>query len=187
MRFVIVGQKWFAGAVLDLAASHGEVVAVLGTAGACRFTEKAAERGIPIATDMVDLERMMRGRMVDLLITAHATKFVPATVRALAAAAIGYHPSLLPRHRGARAVQATIAAGDAIAGGTVFHLADGWDEGPIAFQDWCFVPPGSIAADLWRDELAPMGLDLLGNAISFYARRRVLPALRQDDRFATSC
>ena len=94
MRFVIVGQKWFAGAVLDLAASHGEVVAVLGTAGACRFTEKAAERGIPIATDMVDLERMMRGRMVDLLITAHATKFVPATVRALAAAAIGYHPYL---------------------------------------------------------------------------------------------
>ncbi|WP_062237002.1 formyltransferase family protein [Aureimonas sp. N4] len=187
MRFVIVGQKWFAGAVLELAVSHGEVLAVLSTAGSCRFAEKAAERGIPVARDMSDLERMMRGRVVDLLITAHATKFVPASVRTLATAAIGYHPSLLPRHRGARAVQATIAAGDAIAGGTVFHLTDGWDEGPVAFQDWCFVPPDATAADLWRDELAPLGLELLANAIRFYGQRHVLPALRQDERFATPC
>jgi len=54
---------------------------------------------------------------------------------ALAAAklgGIGYHPSLLPRHRGIAAVEWTIREGDPIAGGTVYHLADRMDAGAIA-------------------------------------------------------
>ena len=61
---------------------------------------------------------------------------------------IGYHPSLLPRHRGIAAVEWTILEGDPIAGGSIYHLADGWDAGAIAAQDWCFVKKGETARDL---------------------------------------
>lgn len=45
-----------------------------------------------------------------------------------------YHPSLLPLHRGQDAVEAA-TGGDKVTGGTVFHLDEGFDTGPIAFQD----------------------------------------------------
>src|SRR6202045_1354169 len=60
----------------------------------------------------------------DLIVTAHSHARI--SKEALAAAklgGIGYHPSLLPRHRGIAAVEWTIREGDPIAGGTVFHLA----------------------------------------------------------------
>lgn len=187
MRIVIVGQQWFAERVLREVAPAGSVVAVLGTAGACRFTTAAVEAGIPVSDTMEDLGRRMDAVEVDLLVTAHATRFVPAEIRRKARAAVGYHPSLLPRHRGKRSVQATIEAGDAIAGGSVFHLTDGFDEGPIVAQDWSFVPPGITAGDLWRQELAPLGIRLLQAVVSDAAAGRALGACQQDERFATSC
>src|SRR6266545_1715554 len=98
---------------------------------------------------------------------------------------IGYHPSLLPRHRGIAAVEWTILSGDPIAGGTVYHLADGWDAGAIAAQDWCFVAKGETARELWERALAPMGLELLTRVVRYAAEHRALPARTQDDRFAT--
>jgi methionyl-tRNA formyltransferase len=80
--------------------------------------------------------------------------------------ALGYHPSLLPRHRGRDSVRWTIHTGDRIAGGTVYWLDDGADTGPIAAQDWCHVLPGDDAHTLWRRDLAPMGLRLLGRVLS---------------------
>ena len=41
-----------------------------------------------------------------------------------------------------------------IAGGSVYHLADGWDAGAIAAQDWCFVRKGETARELWERALA---------------------------------
>ena len=76
-------------------------------------------------------------------------------------AAIGYHPSLLPRHRGIAAVEWTMRARDPIAGGSVYHLSGGMDAGALAAQDWCFVYPDDDAASLWRRALATMGLRLL--------------------------
>ena len=61
---------------------------------------------------------------------------------------IGYHPSLLPRHRGIAAIEWTILEGDPIAGGSIYHLAGGWDAGAIAAQDWCVVKKGETARDL---------------------------------------
>ena len=66
----------------------------------------------------------------DLIVTAHSHARI--SKEALAAArlgGIGYHPSLLPRHRGIAAVEWTIREGDPIAGGTVYHLADRMDAG----------------------------------------------------------
>jgi glycine cleavage system regulatory protein len=98
---------------------------------------------------------------------------------------IGYHPSLLPRHRGIAAVEWTILEGDAIAGGSVYHLAAGWDAGAVAAQDWCFVAKGETARELWERALAPMGLALLTRVVRHAAEHRELPGHPQDERFAT--
>jgi methionyl-tRNA formyltransferase len=98
---------------------------------------------------------------------------------------IGYHPSLLPRHRGIAAVEWTILEGDPIAGGSIYHLADGWDAGAIAAQEWCFVEKGETARELWERALAPMGLTLLKKVIHYAILHGTLPAFPQDTRFAT--
>ena len=104
----------------------------------------------------------------DLIVTAHSHARV--SKEALAAAklgGIGYHPSLLPRHRGIAAVEWTIKEGDPIAGGSIYHLADRMDAGAIAAQDWVFVKKGETARELWERALAPLGQKLLGEVIDY--------------------
>jgi len=122
----------------------------------------------------------------DLIVTAHSHARI--SKEALAAAkmgGIGYHPSLLPRHRGIAAVEWTIKEGDPIAGGTVYHLADRMDAGAIAAQDWVFVKKGETARELWERSLAPLGQRLLGEVIDYAKTHNALPAKPQDEQFAT--
>ena len=98
---------------------------------------------------------------------------------------IGYHPSLLPRHRGIAAVEWTIKEGDPIAGGSIYHLADRMDAGAIAAQDWCFVKPGETARELWERALAPLGIELIGRVVDYAKVHGALPAKPQDEQFAT--
>jgi methionyl-tRNA formyltransferase len=123
----------------------------------------------------------------DLIVTAHSHARIGKD--ALAAAklgGIGYHPSLLPRHRGIAAVEWTIKAGDPIAGGTVYHLADRMDAGAIAAQEWVFVKNGETARELWERALAPLGQKLLGDVIDYAKAHNTLPAKLQDEQFATN-
>ena len=122
----------------------------------------------------------------DLIVTAHSHARV--TREALAAAklgGIGYHPSLLPRHRGIAAVEWTIKEGDPIAGGTIYHLADRMDAGAIAAQEWVFVKKGETARELWERALAPLGQKLLAEVIYYAKIHDSLPATPQDEQFAT--
>jgi methionyl-tRNA formyltransferase len=126
------------------------------------------------------------GPDTDLIITAHSHARIGKD--ALAAAkygGIGYHPSLLPRHRGKAAVEWTIKEGDPIAGGTIYHLADRMDAGAIAAQDWCFVKKGETARELWERALAPLGLKLLADVIDYVKVHKALPSKVQDEQFAT--
>jgi methionyl-tRNA formyltransferase len=122
----------------------------------------------------------------DLIIAAHTHARVSDEALARSRLrGIGYHPSLLPRHRGIAAVEWTILEGDPIAGGSVYHLADGWDAGAIAAQDWCFVAKGETARELWERALAPMGIALLAKVVHHGRVHAALPAFAQDPRFAT--
>jgi methionyl-tRNA formyltransferase len=91
----------------------------------------------------------------------------------------------LPRHRGIAAVEWTIKEGDAIAGGSIYHLADRMDAGAIAAQNWCFVKKGETARELWERALAPMGLQLIGDVVQYAKTHDNLPAQPQDEQFAT--
>ena len=98
--------------------------------------------------------------------------------------AVGYHPSLLPRHRGRDAVRWTVAMRDPVAGGSVYWLSDSVDGGDIAAQDWFLVPPKADASSLWRDHLFPIGLRLFRRVLSDLDSGTIV-AIPQDEAVAT--
>jgi methionyl-tRNA formyltransferase len=68
----------------------------------------------------------------DLAVLADYGQIVPRDLLELPARGfLNVHPSLLPRHRGASPVQATIAMGDTEAGVTIMAMDEGLDTGPI--------------------------------------------------------
>jgi methionyl-tRNA formyltransferase len=121
----------------------------------------------------------------DLIVTAQPCPRQQGALAAAKLGGIGYHPSLLPRHRGIAAVEWTIREGDPIAGGSIYHLADRMDAGAIAAQDWVFVKKGETARELWERALAPLGQRLLAEVIDYATAHKTLPAKPQDEQFAT--
>ena len=190
MKCVLVGSRYFAAAVLQaLQKIEGiEFTSVVAPAADDRLALAAHAAGLPVHVlanpKVVPAEAVPEG--TDLVIAAHTHARVSNEALAHARhGGIGYHPSLLPRHRGIAAVEWTILEGDAIAGGSIYHLADGWDAGAVAAQDWCFVQKGEDARQLWERALAPMGLALLARVVCHARDHDAVPAMAQDVRFAT--
>jgi methionyl-tRNA formyltransferase len=59
------------------------------------------------------------------------------------------------------------------------------DGGAIALQEFCFVKKGETARELWERALAPLGQKLLGEIIDHAIAKGSLPAIPQDEQFAT--
>jgi methionyl-tRNA formyltransferase len=113
-------------------------------------------------TDAAELRAVHIPHKTEVIVAAHSHAFIGRRTRAKASvASIGYHPSLLPLHRGRDAIRWTIRDGDRATGGTVYHLTERTDGGPIAAQEHVLVPRRSTAESLWRDLLAPLGVRLL--------------------------
>lgn len=186
MRVMIVGQKWLAAELLGMCLERGdEVAAVSAPRADDRLAALAAEEGIPFCQVAGRLTAGWVPSGVDVILCAHAHVFVAADARSKARyGALGYHPSLLPRHRGRDAVRWTVHMGDLVAGGTAFWMDDGADTGPVAAQDWCWVRPGDTPDLLWRRDLGPMGLRLFGQVLTALDAG-VVRATRQDPALAT--
>jgi methionyl-tRNA formyltransferase len=189
MRITLVGSRHFGVATFNMLKAHGvEIARVVVHDAEDRLAVAAKADGIEVVVQ-ADPKLVVASEIApntDLIVTAHSHARVSRD--ALAAArlgGIGYHPSLLPRHRGIAAVEWTIREGDPIAGGTVYHLADRMDAGAIAVQEWCFVKKGETARELWERALAPLGQKLLGEVIDYAKTHNALPAKPQDEQFAT--
>jgi len=190
MRLVLAGSRYFGATVLEaLRREEGiEFVCVIVPAADDRLALAAQAAGLPV--HVLANPKVVPGDAIpdgtDLIVAAHThARVSPEALARSRLGGIGYHPSLLPRHRGIAAVEWTILEGDPIAGGSVYHLADGWDAGAVAAQDWCFVVHGESARELWERALAPMGLELLGRVARYARDHGTLPAKPQDVRFAT--
>jgi methionyl-tRNA formyltransferase len=189
MRITLVGSRHFGVTTFNMLRQHGvDIVRVVVHDGEDRLA--AAAKAVAIEVVVQANPKFVAAAEIapntDLIVTAHSHARV--TREALAAAklgGIGYHPSLLPRHRGIAAVEWTIREGDPIAGGTVYHLADRMDAGAIAAQEWVFVKKGETARELWERALAPLGYKLLGDVIDYAKAHKSLPAKPQDEQFAT--
>jgi methionyl-tRNA formyltransferase len=189
MKVTLVGSRYFGAMVFDALRKDGvEIARVVAPAADDRLALAAQAGGVPLS--VLENPKIVPGSAIadgtDVIVAAHTHARVSDEALARSRlGGIGYHPSLLPRHRGIAAVEWTILEGDPIAGGSVYHLADGWDAGPIAAQDWCFVAKDETARELWERALAPMGLTLLTRVVRHAAEHGELPARRQDERFAT--
>jgi methionyl-tRNA formyltransferase len=189
MRITLIGSRHFGVTTLNMLKAHGvEVARVVVHDGEDRLAASARAAGIEVMVQ-ADPKLVVASEIApdtDLIVTAHSHARVSKD--ALAASklgGIGYHPSLLPRHRGMAAVEWTIKEGDPIAGGSVYHLAERMDAGAIAAQEWCFVKKGETARELWQRALAPLGQKLLGEVIDYAKIHHALPAKPQDEQFAT--
>lgn len=174
MRLLIAGQKRFGAETYRLCRRLGhDVVAVAAEDDRVPWIRAGELRAdcVPDGTD--------------LIVAAHSHDYLGRRTRLRARlGAIGYHPSLLPLHRGRDAVRWTVKMGDRVTGGTVYWLSDALDAGDIAAQDFCLVRPGDTALELWRRDLFPLGLRLFERVLRDLARG-VVVRIPQDDALAT--
>ena len=185
MKLVIVGQSWFGAEILKLCSARYWVVKVISPSKDDRLYNAATELQIATQVEQRIIKTEHIPPEVDLIIGAHAHTFISTGARLKTKyGAIGYHPSLLPRHRGRDAVRWTIHMRDSIAGGTVYWMDDGADTGAIAAQEFCHVLSDDTPNSLWRRELAPIGLRLMRQVIEQIAQGTIV-AIPQDGRAAT--
>ena len=189
MKITLAGSRHFGVETFNMLRAHGvEIARVVVADGEDRLAAAARAANIPVTVQaspkLIEASEIAPG--TELIVTAHShARVTEAALKASKHGGIGYHPSLLPRHRGIAAVEWTIREGDPIAGGTIYHLADRMDAGAIAAQEWCFVKKGETARELWERALAPMGLRLMAQVIDHAKTTGSLVAKPQDEQFAT--
>ena len=153
-RTVFFGSGAFAVPMLDVIAGHPRLrlVAVVtapdrpaGRSKALSPTPvavRAREMGVPVLQPArvraAEAVSEIAALTPDLGVLADYGQIIPPALLELPARGIlNVHPSLLPRHRGATPVPATISAGDAEGGVTIIRMDDGIDTGPIiAWSRW---------------------------------------------------
>ena len=105
------------------------------------------------AKSTAEVERTMvrnfRNAGVDYVIMAgYMRKCTGTLLLAYPNRVVNLHPALLPKHKGAHAIQDAFEAGDKVTGITI-HLANmEYDEGPIIYQREVPVLPGDTLEDL---------------------------------------
>jgi len=87
---------------------------------------------------------------------------------------INVHTSLLPRHRGAAPIQASILAGDPETGVTLMKMDAGLDTGPILVQERTPISNEDNSQTL-HDRLARIGAELLVETLPRFVSGEILP------------
>ena len=97
---------------------------------------------------------------------------------------ICYHPSLLPRHRGASGINWAVIQGDTHTGLTILWVDEGIDTGPILLQKEVEILPEDTTGSLYFSKLFEMGVDAIVESVALIKSGQA-PKLPQDDSLAT--
>lgn len=180
MNVVLAGTRSFGVAVLDMLRDRGEWVDSVVAPPGDKLALRARDTGVPVY-DSFGPSALIG---IDLIVAAHSHAFIGSRTRnRTKLGAIGFHPSLLPRHRGRDAVRWTIKMGDPVAGGSVYWLNDNVDCGPIAAQRHLLVNPAWTHHDLWA-RLFPLGVELISEVLDDL-KAGVVRQVPQDEKVAT--
>lgn len=121
----------------------------------------------------------------ELNVLPFCTQFIPMDViDSPKHGSIIYHPSILPRHRGASAINWTLIMGDKKAGFSVFWADDGLDTGPILLQRSCDVQHNDTVDTLYNRFLFPEGIKAMVEAVQLIANGKA-PCIPQPEEGAT--
>ena len=188
MKIFICGQKSFGMAVLKALYNCGHEIVGIAPPPQKQNKDKmvgfALLKKIPIVSDCDRLTSKDIPDNTDLIISAHSHWIISKQIiDKCTYGGIGFHPSLLPMHRGQDAVRWTIHMGDAITGGTIYRLADKCDAGNIVLQEMLFVDKNWDYHELWNN-LFPLGVNLLVKAVELIEQGKVVEK-PQEERFAT--
>jgi methionyl-tRNA formyltransferase len=187
MKLFICGQKFFGRAVFDLAVSLGhEIVGVSApNDGSDRLMIAAKNASVKYIIDGGTLRADIMPDGVDLIVAAHSYDFISGkTLKKTKLGGMGFHPSLLPLHRGRDAIKWALRMGDKVTGGSVYWLSKNVDGGAIAAQDYCFIHPEDTAESLWRGKIQPMGLRLISSVLTDL-EGGIITRKEQDNNLAT--
>ncbi len=188
LNLLLSGQKYFGCEVLRslLNTDFSNVVCVsspLNTSDS--LTDLAIGRGIEVIPSGT-LNAYTMPNNIDLIVAAHSHDFIGEKTRLKARyGAIGYHPSLLPLHRGRDAIRWAIRMNDKVTGGSVYRLSNKMDGGNIILQDHVFIEKNETPKDLWRHKLAPLGVKLLVDAVKLFAEHGFQNGIKQNESIAT--
>lgn len=188
MKVFICGQRSFGKAVLKRLYEDGHEIVGVAPAPQKRLKDKmvgyAQLKGIPV---ICDCERLTADYIPDgteLIVSAHSHWIISDKCLAKSAhGGIGFHPSLLPRHRGQDAVRWAVHMGDFISGGTIYKLSDKCDGGGILLQTTVFIEPGWDYHDLWA-QIFPIGVNMVSEAVAMIERGEA-SYVRQNEKCAT--
>jgi methionyl-tRNA formyltransferase len=195
VRIILIGQAAFAEKSLDKLVGQGEdIVAVYCPPDAPGgrpdpLKQKALQLGIPVRQHKSLKAPEVREEFVtfdaDLAVLAFVTQIVPREVFSVPRlGSICFHPSLLPRYRGASAINWALIRGEPITGLTLFWVDPGMDTGPILLQKDVEVDPDDTAGSLYFNKVFPLGVDAIGDAVALIKAGNP-PRIVQDESRAT--
>lgn len=185
LNVFLCGRKYFGHLTLKMLAERGVNITGVCTKEDDRTAVTARNLRIKhfVPSGQLRAESLPDG--TDLIISAHSYDFIgQKTLQKARLGGIGYHPSLLPLHRGRDAIRWTIRMGDRVTGGTVYWLSKICDGGDIAAQDYVILPRHITEEELWRGVLQPMGLRLFERTLDDLERGRIV-RVPQDSALAT--
>lgn len=184
LRIAIIGQSNFAADVLELLlekrynvvgvftipdkGSREDILATTATNYNIPVFKFASWRRKGVAIPEVLEQYKSIGATLNVL--PYCSQFIPMEV--IDGAELGsvcYHPSILPRHRGASAISWTMIEGDDIAGFSIFWADDGLDTGPILLQKQCPLEPTDTLDTIYKRFLYPEGVKSMGEAVDLVA------------------
>lgn len=192
MRMIIVGQGPFGEKVLQTLIQNGEeVVGIFSPSDKRGEAMKilAEKSRVPVFRPNLMKDPQVSDAYLnlkpDLALLAFVTDIIPEKLIAIPSlGTICYHPSLLPRHRGASAINWALIQGDTRTGLTVFWVDKGIDTGPILLQKEVEIKPEDTTGALYFDKLFPMGVDAMVEAVELIKKGKA-PRIPQDDSKAT--
>lgn len=195
MRIILVGQAAFAEKTLDKLVSKGEeVVAVYcplepPNSKFDPVKQKALTLGIPVRQHKSFKTPEVREEFItlnaDLAILAFVSFIVPPQVFSVPRlGSICFHPSLLPKYRGASAINWALIKGEKVTGLSLFWVDPGIDTGPVLLQKKVEVGPDDTTGSLYFNKIFPLGIEAIGEAVDLIDRGNP-PRVVQDESKAS--
>lgn len=192
MRIILIGQGPFGEKVLENLLKRGEEVVGVFTTPDKRgdpLKELAVKFSLPFyqPLKMKDpkIFEIFKQLKPELTILAFVTEIIPEDILKISSiGTICYHPSLLPKHRGASAINWAIIQGDKKTGLTIFWVEKGIDTGPILLQREVEIGPDDTAGSLYFNHLFPMGVDAIMEAVELIKKGNA-PKIPQNELEAT--
>jgi methionyl-tRNA formyltransferase len=195
LRIILIGQAAFAEKTLEKLLSKGEeVVAVycppdIPGGRPDPMKQKVLQLGIPVRQHISFKAPEVREEFIslnaDLAILAFVAYIVPEQVFSVPRlGSVCFHPSLLPKYRGASAINWALIKGESVTGLTLFWVDKGIDTGPILLQREVKVEPDDTTGSLYFNKIFPLGIEAISEAVDLIKAGNP-PRIVQDESKAT--